>query len=62
MSMIQKYQIKDGDGWETCRKAAPQKPGWLHYELRDGTIGLAYGDKWRIKPKEQTAQQSAQGR
>lgn len=49
------YQIADGEargGWRTCLRAAPVKNGWLHYELRDGTNGLARPGKWRIKPAD----------
>jgi hypothetical protein len=51
-----KYQLKDGDNWETCKKATTSgmKEGWLHYELEDGTIGLARPGTWREKPKRET--------
>ena len=35
--------------WVKCVKAAPQPSGWLNFELRDGTVGLARPDHWRIK-------------
>ncbi len=44
-----KYEIRDGDGWITAAKAVPVKKGWLHYQLRDGTNGLAQPKNWRIK-------------
>lgn len=54
-----KYQVwtfKDDEpgsrekGWVTCKKADPQPSGWLHYELSDGTNGLAMPERWREKP------------
>jgi hypothetical protein len=44
------YVGKDGLGitlWEHPTKAAEQSSGWLHYELKDGTIGLAQPKNWR---------------
>lgn len=50
------YEVYVGREWYRCRKADPQPSGWLHYELRDGTIGLVPPKKWReAKPKEVTA-------
>ncbi len=46
------YQIREGKMWRTCTTAEPQPPsGWLHYELWDGTIGLAPPNKWRVRPE-----------
>jgi len=43
-----KYQIRIADDeWETAKKAEEQPSGWLHYELRDGTNGLAQPKNWR---------------
>jgi hypothetical protein len=41
------YQVRDGEDWLTCLKAVEQSSGWLHYELRDGTNGLAQPKNWR---------------
>jgi hypothetical protein len=48
------YFVRDGDGWIKCRVAVeahkatrPQPSGWLHYELEDGTVGLAQPKNWR---------------
>jgi hypothetical protein len=35
------------DEYITCSKAEEQPHGWLHYELRDGTNGLAQPKNWR---------------
>lgn len=43
-----------GDEWEAPKQAAVvEKWGedWLHYELKDGTNGLARPQNWRYKPK-----------
>ena len=48
--MKTKYQVHTSKGvWLTCKVAQPTS-GWLHYELDDGTIGLARPRKWREKP------------
>ena len=36
--------------WVPCTKAEPQPSGWLHYELADGTVGLARPGTWRELP------------
>lgn len=41
------YEILDGGKWIKVKKAQEQSSGWLHYELKDGTIGLAPKKKWR---------------
>jgi len=43
------YYLADKAGWERCKKATEggMKPGWLHYELADGTIGLAKPGSWK---------------
>lgn len=42
------YWIKQPGGTEVrCKKAAPNSKGWLHYELMDGTVGLAKPGSWR---------------
>ena len=45
-----KYEVYISNGeWEQCKKAVPEPSGWLHYELKDGTIGLARPENWRRK-------------
>jgi len=34
-------------GWKRVRSSKPLKDGWLHYELHDGTVGLAQPKHWR---------------
>jgi len=53
--MKTKYQVHTTKGvWLTCKVAQPTS-GWLHYELDDGTIGLARPGKWREKPQRPKA-------
>lgn len=55
-----KYEIEVAGEWYRCKKAAEQfnprsgeSNGWLHYELSDGTNGLARPGKWRkVTPGE----------
>lgn len=48
-----RYEVRFGSDiapqWILAKKAAHMKRGWLHYELRDGTIGLAKPGTWRVK-------------
>ena len=45
-----KYEIfTRHSGWIMTKVASEQKNGWLHYELRDGTNGLARPGTWRTK-------------
>jgi hypothetical protein len=39
-----KYVLNDGT---KIKRAEEQGNGWLHYELRDGTIGLARPGTWK---------------
>ena len=32
--------------WVKCKTATPCEQGWLEYELRDSTVGLAQPEKW----------------
>lgn len=52
-----KYQVQNSQKWETCTKATTDgmKVGWLHYELSDGTNGLARPGTWRVKPVPKVA-------
>jgi hypothetical protein len=43
----QQYEVANGLDWLLCKIAEEQPSGWLHYELRDGTIGLARPGRWR---------------
>jgi len=52
MNKSVKYQVRHGDGWQTCLRGAVQPSGWLHYELRDGTNGLCRPGQWREKPED----------
>ncbi len=48
--MPKKYEILNKRTWVTCKKANPTgKNGFLHYELYDGTNGLARSGTWREK-------------
>jgi len=53
------FQVFIAGEWCTCKKAQvqPSKTGdsWLHYELRDGTIGIVRPSKWRLKPTKEKA-------
>lgn len=42
-----RYEVKSGERWIRCKRASPQKANWLHFELRDGTVGLARPGNWR---------------
>jgi hypothetical protein len=43
-----KFEIADRKGnWERVKKGAVTKKGWLHYEHKDGTIGLKAPKQWR---------------
>lgn len=54
--MTTKYQVTNhAGGWVTCLRAAEQKSGWLHYQLRDGTNGLTPRKNWRVKPAKEAA-------
>lgn len=60
MTYKTKYQIKSGEKWITCSKAAvcsahtdDPADDWLDYELRDGTRGLKRPGTWRIKPEKE---------
>ena len=55
MNHAPRYEVKSGDQWVACKKAATVKNGWLHYELRDGTNGLARPERWRVKQKRKAA-------
>ena len=48
-----KYEIRVGAKpeirWIPVKAADEQDTGWLHYELRDGTNGLARPGTWRVK-------------
>jgi hypothetical protein len=47
------------DEYITCSKAEEQPHGWLHYELRDGTNGLAQPKNWRKVEADQQKQVTA---
>jgi hypothetical protein len=42
-----KYEIRAGQAWIRCKKAQLQPSKWLHYELHDGTNGIAKPGSWR---------------
>jgi len=44
-----KFEVCIGKEWCKCRKAVAMPSGWLHYELYDGTVGLAQPKNWRFK-------------
>lgn len=47
------FEVLSVGAWYPCKIAAPQPSGWLHYELRDHTNGLARPGTWReTAPKE----------
>ena len=48
-------QVKCCGEWITCKvsKTSGLEEGWLHYELRDGTNGLARPGTWRVAPDTQ---------
>lgn len=52
MKKREKYEVfYRGIGeWLKCKAAVPQPSGWLHYELWDGTNGLARPGAWRVVP------------
>lgn len=47
-----KYQVLIAGEWCKCRKAVAMPSGWLHYELYDGTVGLAQPKNWKVVWKE----------
>lgn len=47
-----KYQVLIAGEWCKCRKAVVMPSGWLHYELSDGTVGLAPPKNWKVVWKE----------
>jgi len=49
MNVIRVAQVRVGQDWVTVKKFEVQESGWLHYELFDGTIGLAAPKNWRAK-------------
>jgi hypothetical protein len=57
MTKTKKYQVSstfNGETvWEPCKKAVVQSSGWLHYELEDGTNGLARPGRWQEKVKKE---------
>ncbi len=51
---MKRYELvyDNGAATERCKKAVEVKLGFLHYELADGTIGLARPGKWReVQPR-----------
>lgn len=38
-------------GWVRVKDSRTIKDGWLHYELHDGTYGVAQPKHWREVPK-----------
>ena len=49
-----KYEIKDGNEWIKCLRAQEDwRKGWLRYELKDGTNGLARPGTWRVAETSQ---------
>lgn len=44
-----KYEVKCGGEWVTAERAKEVRQGFLHYELKDGTNGLAQPGSWRVK-------------
>ena len=50
-----KYEVREGSEWYRCKKGEPQSSGWLHFELSDGTIGLAQPKNWRVVGAETVA-------
>lgn len=58
MSLASEIEVRIvGDEWQTPLKAQRQPSGWLHYELRDSTNGLAQPQNWRYKIKMEFTQQ-----
>ena len=57
MSKQPRYQVLSGGDsngqWINCKKAVPQPSRWLHFELRDGTNGLARPGRWRERPPKE---------
>jgi hypothetical protein len=47
MKKNNQYEVKDGDAWIRVSDAKEVKQGFLHYELKDGTNGLARPGTWR---------------
>ena len=43
------FMVLLGYSWIIARKAKELPSGWLHYELKDGTIGLMRPGKWKYK-------------
>lgn len=43
-----KFEVYLGGEWCRTTQATIQSSGWLHYELRDRTIGLMPPKKWRL--------------
>lgn len=47
--MTTRYEVRSGSEWVRCTRATTEnmKAGWLHYELPDGTVGIARESNWR---------------
>jgi hypothetical protein len=55
------YQIRvNEDQWQNVLKGVVQANGWLHYELRDGTVGLASPKNWRSRVRSVKEESKAQ--
>lgn len=45
-----RYEVRVGDDeWQATTYADKQPSGFPHYELRDGTTGLAHPKDWRAR-------------
>lgn len=49
--MKPRIQVRCGTSWIAVMRSEKQPSGWLHYELQDGTIGLAQPKNWREEPE-----------
>lgn len=47
-----KCEVLIAKEWHRCKRAVKQPSGWLHYELADGTNGLAQPKNWRVAKAE----------
>lgn len=47
MKKNRNFEVKNGPDWERVANAVEVDQGFLHYELKDGTIGLCKPGGWR---------------
>ena len=47
MKKNRNFEVEFGKEWERVTDAVEVRQGFLHYELKDGTIGLARPGTWR---------------